>query len=60
MAGAIALTRLLRDLLFETSPYDPATLATVAGGILLVVFFATIVPANRAAGVQPTVALRHE
>jgi putative ABC transport system permease protein len=60
MGGTLALTRLLRDLLFETSPYDPATLAAVAAGILAVVFLATIVPANRAAGVDPTIALRHE
>jgi predicted permease len=60
LGGALALTRLLRNLLFETSPYDPATLAAVAGGILAVVFLATLIPANRAAAVQPTVALRHE
>jgi ABC-type antimicrobial peptide transport system permease subunit len=60
LVGALALTRLLRNLLFETSPYDPATLAAVAGGILAVVFLATLIPANRAAAVQPTVALRHE
>jgi putative ABC transport system permease protein len=60
LAGAFALTRLLRDLLFEISPNDPATLVAVAASILAVVFLATIVPANRAAGVEPTVALRHE
>ena len=58
--GAFALTRLLRDLLFETSPNDPATLAAVGAAILAVVFVATVVPANRAASVDPTVALRHE
>ena len=60
LAGAFALTRLLRDLLFETSPNDPATLAAVGAAILAVVFAATVVPANRAAAVDPTVALRHE
>ena len=60
LGGALALTRLMRTLLFETEPTDPATLAVVAGAILAVVFFATLVPANRAAGVDPTVALRHE
>jgi ABC-type antimicrobial peptide transport system permease subunit len=60
LGGAMALTRVMRTLLFETEPTDPATLAAVAASILTVVFVATIVPANRAAGVDPTVALRHE
>jgi putative ABC transport system permease protein len=60
LGGALALTRVMRTLLFETEPTDPATLAVVAASILAVVFAATIVPANRAAGVDPTVALRHE
>lgn len=60
LAGALALTRVMRALLFETEPTDPATLAVVSVAILAVVFFATIVPANRAARVDPTVALRHE
>jgi len=60
LGGALGLTRVLRNLLFETSPHDPATLAAVAGGVLVVVLLATILPANRAARIQPTVALRHE
>jgi putative ABC transport system permease protein len=60
LGGALALTRVLRNLLFETAPNDPATLATVAGGILAVVFLATLIPANRAAATDPTTALRHE
>jgi predicted permease len=60
LGGALALTRVMRTLLFETEPTDPATLAAVAASILAVVFVATVVPANRAARVDPTVALRHE
>jgi putative ABC transport system permease protein len=60
LAGALALMRVLRALLFETAPNDPATLVTVAAGILVVVFIATLIPANRAAACDPTVALRHE
>jgi putative ABC transport system permease protein len=60
LGGALALTRVMRTLLFETEPTDPVTLAGVSCGILAVVFLATILPANRAAGVHPTVALRHE
>jgi predicted permease len=60
IGGALALTRVMRTLLFETEPTDPATLAVVSGAILMVVFAATVIPANRAARVDPTVALRHE
>jgi putative ABC transport system permease protein len=60
LAGALALTRVLRSLLFETAPTDPATLASVAGAVLAIVMLATLIPANRAARVDPTVALRYE
>jgi predicted permease len=60
VAGAFALTRVLRSLLFETTPTDPATLALVVAAVLVIVFLATLIPANRAARVNPTVALRYE
>jgi putative ABC transport system permease protein len=60
LAGALALTRVLRSLLFETTPADPATLASVVGAVLLIVLVATLIPANRAARIHPTVALRYE
>jgi predicted permease len=60
LAGGLVLTRVLESLLFETSPTDPATLAFVAGTVLVIIFVATLIPANRAARVDPTVALRYE
>jgi len=60
LAGALALTRVLRSLLFETTPADPATLASVVGAVLLIVLVATLIPANRAARIHPTIALRYE
>ena len=60
LAGGLSLTRVLGSLLFEISPTDPATMAVVAGAVMLVVFVATLIPANRAARVDPTVALRYE
>jgi predicted permease len=60
LMGALALTRVLRTLLFETAPTDPATLALVAVTILFVVLLATLIPAQRAADVNPTTALRYE
>jgi putative ABC transport system permease protein len=60
LAGALALTRVLRSLLFEVTPTDPATLLTVSCLLLIVSAFALAVPARRAMGVDPMVALRHE
>jgi predicted permease len=60
VAGALALTRLMRSLLYEISPSDPVTLAAAIGLILLIALLACIVPACRAARVDPVRALRSE
>jgi putative ABC transport system permease protein len=60
LAGALALTRVLRSLLFEVTPTDPATLFAVSCLLLIVSAVAIAVPAHRAMGVDPMVALRHE
>jgi putative ABC transport system permease protein len=60
VAGALALTRLLKTLLFRMEPYDPLTLASVTlvlGGVALI---ACLVPALRATRVDPVTALRFE
>ncbi len=60
LAGALALTRVLRSLLFETTPNDPVTLTCVAVAVLLLVLLATLIPARRATRVNPVTALRYE
>jgi len=60
LAGAIGLTRLLQGLLFGVQPGDPLTFAFVAGILALAALAASMVPANRAARVDPLVALRSE
>ena len=60
LAGAIALTRLMESLLYETAPTDPATLAISAAAILVVAATAALIPARRATQVDPLVALRYE
>jgi putative ABC transport system permease protein len=58
--GALLLTRFLSTLLFEVPPLDPATWAAVAGVLLAAGALACVVPARRAARVDPVVALRYE
>jgi putative ABC transport system permease protein len=58
VAGALAAGRLLRTLLFEVSPSDPTVYAAVVALLLGVAFLACWLPARRASGVDPVVALR--
>jgi putative ABC transport system permease protein len=53
-------SRLLASVLYETSPYDPATYAGVAIILLVAAAAACWLPARRAAKVEPIVALRAE
>src|SRR2546428_852879 len=56
LAGALVLTRLMKTLLFEVRPNDPATLAVVAALITAVAAAASLIPALRATRVDPIVA----
>ena len=60
IALALGLTGLLRGLLFEVGPRDPVTFAAVPLALLAVAALACLVPARRAARVDPTVVLRQE
>jgi predicted permease len=57
---AAGVTRLARALLFDVSPTDPATFASVAAGALAVALLACYVPARRAARTDPLTAIRAE
>lgn len=60
LIGALFFTRLLADLLYETSGSDPATLVAVAAVLLAVGFLACLPPARRAVSVDPNEAVRSE
>ena len=60
LAGALALTRLMSSLLFRVQATDPITFVLVAGVLIAVSLGACLIPARRAARVDPIVALRYE
>jgi putative ABC transport system permease protein len=60
LALAVALSRIMSSLLYEITPTDPMTFASISAVLLAVVLFACWLPARRAAKVDPMVALRHE
>ena len=60
LAGAYALTRVMRSLLFEVVPTDLATFITVSVSLIAVALLACFIPARRATKVDPLVALRYE
>ena len=60
LIGAAALTRVMASLLFGISATDIVTFLTVPALLALVAFAATVIPAWRASGVNPVIALREE
>jgi predicted permease len=56
--AALGLTSFMQTLVYGVSPRDPATLAAVGAGLLAVAAAASVVPALRAARVDPLAALR--
>jgi predicted permease len=60
LGAAFALARLLKSLLHNVEPHDPAIYAAVALLLALVALAATLIPARAAMKVEPVVALRYE
>jgi ABC-type antimicrobial peptide transport system permease subunit len=61
--GAVATlftTSLLRSFLFQVDPLDPAVMAAAAIAVVLLALAASLIPARRAASVEPMQALRME
>jgi ABC-type antimicrobial peptide transport system permease subunit len=58
--AAMGAGRLMSDQLFGVKPWDPTMLAMATLLLALATLLASVIPARRAAGVQPMVALRNE
>lgn len=60
LAGAFALSRLIRGLLFNVTPSDPLTFVLVSAILFFIAMLAAALPARRATRVDPLIALRNE
>jgi len=60
VTGAVGLTRYLSSMLFELTPLDPTTFVVVVAMFAAVAALASLVPARRAAQIDPVVAMRSE
>ena len=60
LLAALGVTRLMRSILFEVSPWDPMTFGSVSLLLLTIAAGACWLPARRAASVDPLEALRYE
>ena len=60
LAGALALTRVLTSMLYGVTATDPATFLAITGLLTGAALLASFIPARRAAGVDPALAMRCE
>jgi putative ABC transport system permease protein len=60
LAGAFALTRLIQSLLFRITATDARTYIVISLLLLAIAAIACLIPARRAATVDPVLALKHE
>jgi ABC-type antimicrobial peptide transport system permease subunit len=60
LGAALALARTIAAMLYGLKPWDPATFLLSSALLILAALGASWIPARRAAGVEPMLALRHE
>jgi ABC-type antimicrobial peptide transport system permease subunit len=60
LAAAFVLARSMDSMLYQTSPFEPRVLLGVGALLALVGLASAWLPARRAAGLDPLIALREE
>ncbi len=60
LIAALALSRVMKSLLFDVAATDPLTFAAVSLLIMCVAIVACVIPARRAANTNPIISLKHE
>ena len=60
LVGSVIVSRSLAHLLFNVSPTDPLTFVTIAVVFLVTALLSGLVPARRAAIIDPAITLRAE
>lgn len=60
LGGSLALTHLLRSMIWGVSPFDPLSFIVVIAAILIIGLLACVRPALRASHIDPMKALRYE
>ena len=60
VAGALVVSRLMREALFDVDPADPIVYLALSVTVLLVAGLASYFPARRATLIDPMIALRAE
>jgi putative ABC transport system permease protein len=60
VAASLAITQVMKSMLFGLSTTDPATYAVVTALLVFIALAACYIPARRATSVDPMVALRYE
>ena len=60
LAAAFAVTRVIRGMLYEVSTTDPMTFIVVSALLVFAAMLSSLIPAHRAAKVDPLIALRTE
>ena len=60
VVAALGVTQFIKTLLYNVTASDPLSFALVATFLAVVAIVASYVPARRAMGVDPIIALRHD